>query len=261
MAMTNKDLFVDRELTPKDVEFYQEMGYFHYGRVLTDRCIDLLLEQIMVVWDRDMPPFDPTKGYRHNSQITNLHRESKALREFYFNSPVVDATTKVIGPNIKTVGIVTLFKMAGNPQPAEWHQDNIYGELAPYNSVTCLTALDDSTLETGCSWLIPRSHKQGQVEFSYTAAEKASGKPVDIEVDDSDQLPLILKAGECALLHCHTLHRGGSNTSDRNRRLLFSRYADADAVEAYNNNAIRLGKLLRGTTQYDGVRQFEADLQ
>jgi hypothetical protein len=56
------------------------------------------------------------------------------------------------------------------------------------------------------------------------------------------------------------LHRAGSNTSEKPRRLLFTRYAHADAVEAYNNNAIRPGKLLRGETKYDQVRQFEADL-
>ena len=261
MAVTSEDLFVYHEMTPADVESYRELGYFHYGRALTDRGIELLVEQIMVPWNRDMPPFDPNQGYRYNSQITNLHRECEFLRRFYFDSPIVDASVKIIGPNIKAAGMVTLFKMAGNPQPAEWHQDNIYGELYPHNTITCLAALDDSTLETGCSWLIPGSHKQGPVTFSYTAADKASGKPVDIEVDESGQIPLILKAGECALLHCHTLHRGGSNTSNKHRRLLFTRYADADAVEAYNNNAVRLGKLLRGTTRYDEVRRHEADLQ
>lgn len=261
MAMTNEDLFVYRELTPEDIESYLELGYFHYGRVLTDRGLELLIEQCMVAWDRDMPEFDPDKPYRQNSQISNLHHESEVLRRYYFNGPIVDAAVKVIGPNIKAVTDVLLFKMAGNPQPTEWHQDNIYGELSPYNAISCLTALDDSTLENGCTWLIPRSHKQGQIEFSYTSQEKSAQKDVDLEVDESESAPLVLKAGECAFLHCHILHRGGSNKSTRHRRLIFTRYADADAVEAYNNNAVRLGKLLRGTTKYAEVRQYEAELQ
>ena len=36
--------------------------------------------------------------------------------------------------------------------------------------------------------------------------------------------------------------------------------ADADAVEVYNNGKPRLGRLLRGTTRYEKVLRFEADL-
>ena len=39
------------------------------------------------------------------------------------------------------------------------------------------------------------------------------------------------------------------------------RYADADAAEVYNGRRPRLGRLLRGTTRFDEVREFESDLQ
>ena len=55
-------------------------------------------------------------------------------------------------------------------------------------------------------------------------------------------------------------HKSLGNTSDRDRRLLFLRYADADAVEVYNNRKPRLGKLIRGKTHYPEIEEYEADL-
>jgi hypothetical protein len=58
------------------------------------------------------------------------------------------------------------------------------------------------------------------------------------------------------------LHKSDGNYSaDRDRRILFLRYADADAVEVYNQRKPRLGRLVKGETKFKEVAQFEADLQ
>lgn len=260
MSRRFDDLFVYRDLTADELDFYWSNGYLIYGRALTDRGLDQMLSECMAAWDREQSDFDPNRTWRQNSQIGDIHHQSETLRQYYFNGPIVDAAEKVISPNLKGVTAVLIFKMPGNTQPTEWHQDNIYGELNPYNAISCLTAMDDSTLQNGCTWILPGSHKRGQIAFSYTEEEKKAEKPVILDVDPTGEVPLELKAGECVFFHCHTLHRAGGNPSDKPRRLLFTRYADADAVEAYNNDAIRPGKLLRGDTKYDEVRQFEADL-
>ena len=53
-------------------------------------------------------------------------------------------------------------------------------------------------------------------------------------------------------------HKSSRNAWDRDRRLLFRRYADADANEVYNDRRPRLGKLGRGTTHFPEVEAFEA---
>ncbi len=255
-----EDLFVYRDLSEDDLAAYREQGYLHYGRVLTDQGLQFMLDQCMAAWNKQQTEFDPTGTWRDNSLLGDIHHLSAVVRRYYFSGPIVDAAEKTVSPNLKGVTATLIFKMAGNTQTSEWHQDNIYGELDPYNAISCLTALDDSDVDNGGIWIIPGSHKQGQVEFSYQAAEKEAEKIVEIDVDQSQQVPLTLKAGECAFFHCHTLHRGGTNTSHRNRRLLFTRYAAADAVEAYNSNRIRPGRLVRGETKYAEVRDFEAEI-
>ena len=57
------------------------------------------------------------------------------------------------------------------------------------------------------------------------------------------------------------LHRSEGNLSPEwDRRILFLRYADADAVEVYNDRRPRLGPLLRGKTRFPEVAEFERDL-
>ena len=133
-------------------------------------------------------------------------------------------------------------------------------QLDPYNSVSCLTALDDADETNGCLWLIPRSHRRGQL-LSLTAEEKQAGAEATLhDVDEASAVPVTMVAGDVLLLHCHTLHASGPNTTDRHRRLLFLRYADADAVEVFNEGAPRLGRLLRGCTRFDEVDAFEQEL-
>ena len=70
-----------------------------------------------------------------------------------------------------------------------------------------------------------------------------------------------MKAGECLFFHCHMLHKSeGNRSKDRDRRILFLRYADADAVEIYNEGKPRLGRLVRGATRFEQVRAFEGEL-
>ena len=63
------------------------------------------------------------------------------------------------------------------------------------------------------------------------------------------------------MLHGHVLHRSHGNHSEtRDRRILFMRYADADAVEVYNAGRPRLGPLLRGKSRFAEVVACEQEL-
>ncbi len=155
------------------------------------------------------------------------------------------------------------FKMRGNTKPFGWHQDNGYGELDPCNAETALTALDDNDQQTGCLWDIPKPHRRGQIRppKEQTVEGTAAQNELVVEADESDAIPMPLKAGQTLILHCWTLHKSEGNYSpDRERRGLFLRYADADAVEVYDNRKPRLGRLVEGSSRFAEVATFERDL-
>ncbi|MFN0167546.1 MAG: phytanoyl-CoA dioxygenase family protein [Bryobacteraceae bacterium] len=250
--------FVRAALTGQQIGLYHEQGFLVVGRTLTDEGLDRLRSEVMEAWRSHKGAFDPDGTWLKNALLPDIHHHSRLVRDYYFDGPLVDMVGQIIGPNIKAATAQLTFKLKGNTQPFAWHQDNGYGELDPYNAISTLTALDDVDVENGCLWLIPGSHRQGQ-------AAKFEGMPnvnrvIRMEVEESKAVPLVLKAGEAFLMNCWMLHQSGPNTSGRDRRILFMRYADADAVEVYNGRKPRLGRLLRGATRFPEVQVFEAEM-
>lgn len=261
--MIHTDLFKYSKLTREQLDFYQENGYLNVGQTLTDEGLNILKSQCMEAWDNEKKSFDPEKNWLQNALLVDIHKKSPIVRDFYFDGPVVEMATQLIGPNIKAATSQLTFKMRGNTMSFEWHQDNGYGELKPYNAITTLTALEDVDEENGCLRIIPGSHKIGQIDVDHLFKSSRSDKEVSIKVeaDEEKAIPAVMKAGETLIFHCWMLHQSQGNFSrTRDRRILFMRYADADAVEVYNEGKPRLGRLLRGETIFEEVAEFESDL-
>ncbi len=256
------ELFIHRALTDQELTDFDAQGFLRMGRVLTDAGLQCLRDQCTEAWNVHKQGFDPDKNWLINSLLSNIHHHTEAVRDYYFKGPMVDAAVQLIGPNIKGATSQLTFKMRGNTLRFGWHQDNAYGELEPYNAISTLTALDDADVENGCLWVVPASHKQGQTDETQTEEDKKQRKDINLEVDDSKAVPLALKAGEALILHCWLLHKSeGNRSKDRDRRILFMRYADADAVEVYNDRNPRLGPLVRGRTRFPEVEAYEAELK
>jgi hypothetical protein len=250
-----------RSLSESELNQYEEKGYLVLDGILSQSGLEAIVDQCMAAWTAEKGEFDPGGTWLENSLLTDIHHRSPLVRDYYFEGPLVNVAEQIIGPNIKEVTSQLTFKMRGNTKPFPWHQDNGYGELDRYNSITCLTALEDNDEANGCLWIIPGSHKQGQRRAGLTVEEKKAQVAIEDKPDESMAVPMPLKAGQCLIFNCWMLHRSDGNLSiDRDRRVLFLRYADADAVEVYNDRKPRPGRLVRGTTQFSEVAGYEAAL-
>jgi hypothetical protein len=262
-ARRDSEHFVYRTLDDRTLEAYEEQGYFHYGPILTAAGLERMRAECMEAWRAEKGEFDPANTWLQNALLMSIHHKTDIVRRFYFSGPLVDVAERLIGPNIKGATSQLTFKMRGNTKSFGWHQDNSYGQLDPYNALTCLTALDDTDEQNGCLWILPGSHKRGQIDVGEAGSAEAKKAQVEInlDVDESNAIPMPMKAGECLIFGCWTLHKSQGNLSkDRDRRILFVRYADADAVEVYNDGKPRLGRLLRGKTRFPEIEAFESHL-
>lgn len=259
--MKQEGLFNYRKLTDEELASYKEQGFLVIKGILKPEGVAQMQRECMAAWDKEKEGFDLNKSWLQNSLLVNIHHQAPTVRDYYFEGPLVDVATQLIGPNVKGATSQLTFKMKGNTKPFGWHQDNGYGELEPYNALTTLTALDDTDRGNGCLWLIPGSHKQGQIRVQQSEEQKKTQSEIVVETDDSLAVPMEMKAGDALIFNCWMLHKSDGNYStDRDRRILFLRYADADAVEVYNNRKPRLGKLVHGDTKFEEVKAFEADI-
>lgn len=259
--MKTEIFFNEKRLSESDIQSFKENGYLILRSVLTPDGLAQMQHEAMEAWSKEKESFDPNKSWLQNSLLVNIHHQAPTVKAYYFNGPLVNVASQLIGPNIKGATSQLTFKMRGNTKPFGWHQDNGYGELEPYNALTTLTALDDTDRGNGCLWLIPESHKKGQIRVEQNEEEKKKGSEIIVDADDSLAIPMEMKAGDALIFNCWMLHKSDGNYStDRDRRILFLRYADADAVEVYNGGKPRLGRLVKGKTKFPEVAAFEAEL-
>jgi ectoine hydroxylase-related dioxygenase (phytanoyl-CoA dioxygenase family) len=248
-------------LSSSQLQDFADLGYLIIKNILTTEGLQQMRAEAMNAWYQEKLAFDPNKSWLENSLLVNIHHKAPTIRDYYFEGPLVNIASQLIGPNIKGATSQLTFKMAGNTKPFGWHQDNGYGELEPYTALTTLTALDDTDRGNGCLWLIPGSHKGGQIKVQQTEEQKKKKSEIIVDADDSLAVPMEMKAGDALIFSCWMLHKSDGNYStERDRRILFLRYADADAVEVYNDRKPRLGRLVKGTSKFEEVRQFEKDL-
>ena len=64
----------------------------------------------------------------------------------------------MIGPNVKAMQSMLFIKAEGKPGQA-WHQDEYYIPTRDRSLTAAWIALDDATVENGCLWVLPGSHR------------------------------------------------------------------------------------------------------
>jgi len=127
--MKREELFNYRKLTDDELNSYQDDGFLVIKGVLKQEGIAQMQEECMTAWAKEKEGFDPNKSWLQNSLLVNIHHQAPTVRDYYFDGPLVNIATQIIGPNVKGATSQLTFKMKGNTKPFGWHQDNGYGEL------------------------------------------------------------------------------------------------------------------------------------
>ena len=134
----------------------------------------------------------------------------------------------VLGGRATAFGVTYLVKCPGSSLPVLWHQDGHpwAEQLGVHEAVTVWVALDPSTVDSGCMWVIPGSHHHP----ARPLAERA--EPPNVfgweshpgMVDEAAAVPVELQPGDVSLHHPAVLHRSGANRTSRRRAALAVRY-------------------------------------
>ena len=143
---------------------------------------------------------------------------SPVLRIF-LPSKVLDVVEDLIGPNIYALSSRFWMKPGQDGSFVSWHQDSAYFGLEPNELVTVWLALTDSTPENGCVRVIPGTHEGEIYSHVETYDDKnllARGQSIE-DIDDSDAVDLVLKAGQFSCHHERIVHGSDVNDTDRMR--------------------------------------------
>jgi ectoine hydroxylase-related dioxygenase (phytanoyl-CoA dioxygenase family) len=237
--------------TPEHVAFFQENGYLNIGPALTPA--ELVTARL--AYDRIFAATDKPASYRNLGQqegeavskgavlqIIDMWRLDSMFEQLLHKVELLAIIEGVMGhSNIRLYHDQALFKPALHGAIVPWHQDNGYWHLEPAAAMSMWIALDDADEENGCMWVIPGSHRAGEVGHEraghYIAQLKANA-------EETRAVSVPLRAGSGLLHHCRTLPMTKPNPTPRQRRAWVMHYMPADTKQ--NGAYLVQRPLLRG---------------
>jgi len=133
---------------------------------------------------------------------------------------ILDAVEDILGPNLLCWSSSLFVKDAHDPGYISWHQDSTYWGLSHPDVITAWIALSPSTRANGCMRVDPGTHLREQLPHKDTFAPDnllTRGQEVQVEVDESRVVDIVLQPGEFSLHHVRIVHGSEPNNSDVRR--------------------------------------------
>ncbi len=163
------------------------------------------------------------------------HWVSPVMRSLVVHPPIVDVVGRIAGAHlpfwdgrVKCMQSMLFVKAPGLPGQA-WHQDERFIATRDRSLVGAWIAIDDATVDNGCLWVLPGSHRSG-----YLWPSRPHGRPDEFDVtgesygfDDRDAVPVEVPAGSVVFFNGYLLHRSLRNRSTGSRRALVNHYCNA----------------------------------
>ena len=161
------------------------------------------------------------------------HKLSNLMHNVLSQPRIVDVLTQVIGPNVKCMQSMLFIKASGKPGQA-WHQDEYYIPTRDRSLLGAWIAMDDATVENGCLWVIPGSHRHGVLWPQHQQRDPrfdCGGEATTFPYSNDDAIPVEVKRGSVVFFNGYLLHRSLPNYAPGGfRRSLVNHYMSAESL-------------------------------
>lgn len=229
-------------MTSEAVEFYRDQGFLVVEDALTPDEVEALRKEATAICagKRGMVHGLPTVDTDDETELLRRvlcvhfpHQISPLIMDALAHPSMVEVLTNIIGPNVKCMQSMLFIKSAGKPGQA-WHQDEVYIPTRDRSLTGGWIALDDATVENGCLWVLPGSHRNGVMYFQewhgdprFDCALEARNFPWS----NDEAVPVEVKAGSIVFFNGYLLHRSLPNYASAGyRRSLVNHYMSSESL-------------------------------
>jgi phytanoyl-CoA hydroxylase len=222
---------------------FERDGYLVVESALGPADLDALKEEATRICRGELgeiPGVEPVSGAEPVDSVLSRylcihhpHKVSEVAAAYIRHPVLVDVLVELIGPNVKCMQSMLFIKAAGKPGQA-WHQDEDYIPTRDRSLTAAWIALDDATVENGCLWVIPGSHRPGILwamkendDPEFDCNDESYGFPYT----DADGIPVEVDAGSVVFFNGYLLHRSLRNRAGSGyRRSLVNHYMSAESL-------------------------------
>jgi phytanoyl-CoA hydroxylase len=246
-------------------DIYQDQGYLDVPELLRPEEVAELCQRTTEIAEGRGAPF-PEKlvelepganGVRSANTVRKINfcaENDETFMKYATMDRIVDIVEEFLGPDIKLFGSQLFMKPPGGVEKP-YHQDSPYFPIAPMAIVTCWIALDNVTVENGCLWVVPGSHRLGPLPHSerWLVGDREDMRVPESEFDRSLEVPVTLTPGSCSFHHSLILHMSHPNHTQTSRRGLAFHYMTSQSKWTNPNKPQPKYLLLRGREYPDCV--------
>ena len=220
---------------------YINDGYLLLPDLITSEECDDLKAEMLKIFRGDYPceAIPPMPETAREMEVLDRimcvgepHVFSPLVRRYIEHPTICEILRVIVGAHIpfweggvKCMQSMMLGKVpghTGNP----WHQDEHPIPTRDRSLVGAWITLDDATIENGCLWVLPNSHRSGVIydRFPHNKRHEFDSCHEAAGFDDTDEIPIEMSAGSVLFFNGYLLHRSKKNRSDTFRRILVSHY-------------------------------------
>jgi ectoine hydroxylase-related dioxygenase (phytanoyl-CoA dioxygenase family) len=157
-------------------------------------------------------------------QRVNLWQDNEVMRPLMIDARLGKLAAQLAGVDgIRIWHDQALIKQPW-ANPTGWHLDNPYWSFSSRQAISIWVALDDATLENGCLYFIPGSHKTAtwdNVGIGQNIGDLFRAYP---EWGKQQSAAAPMKAGSCSFHNGLTAHGAGANMTPGFRRAMTCAY-------------------------------------
>lgn len=230
--LSAKDAWEEYKLSEEQLEHFKEYGYLHNVKLLEEREITQLKQDLDEIMDPKHPKHKLFYEFHTNeSEDPNavlFHslghwRITEAFHDILWNPRFVVAASQLLGNKAVRFWHDQLFcKPAHHGGVVAWHQDYSYWtRTSPMQHLTCWVGLDDATIDNGCLHYIPGSHKWGLLEKPNLAGDMEKlNDYLNEEQQETfkDKVAIEMPKGYGSFHHPLTVHGSYENKSPHSRK-------------------------------------------
>ena len=164
--------------------------------------------------------------------ITHIMLPSEAapeLAESVFFRRSRSLARALLGADLERDMDMLIDKAPNTDTPTPWHQDQAYWMpgMPDRRSVSCWLALDRTTLENGCLWFVPGSHRQPVRRHRYSGE---TSHALETDASEGEGVACPLAPGSATFHDGGTLHYSRGNSTSTRRRALIANFRPAAMI-------------------------------
>ncbi|MBX9784327.1 MAG: phytanoyl-CoA dioxygenase family protein [Chitinophagaceae bacterium] len=230
-------------VTEENIRFYHDYGYLIAPGLVSAADIAALKKDTAKIFRGEygtvegMLPVQPGETdediLKKYVAIHFPHKLSPHIKNFLGHKGIVEVLKGVVSPNVKCMQSMLFVKAPGKAGQA-WHQDEFYIPTRDCSLIGAWIAVDDATIENGCLWIIPGTHKPAYMmpRVDYNGTEYADVDTIDVSSYPKEKIiPVEVKSGTVVFFNGYVLHSSLRNKTTNNfRTALVNHYMSAERM-------------------------------